>query len=189
MSEKKKKSFDLESELLKNAIPVNNLPDEEEAAEYEEEEEEEEYEEEEEEEEEEDDEEDDEKDDEKEDEEDEEPEGAPKGSVRSGYVAEAVPTVDLSDEALASGMKVESLAARTARKELWTREVDRSSHGASHVKTFIGKLTREAIAYMDEQINTWLENNPEVEVKLVTVVQGDIIGRTREPSLLVSVWV
>ena len=75
------------------------------------------------------------------------------------------------------------------KAELWTREVDRESHGASHVKTFIGKLTREAIAYMDEQINTWLADNPDVEVKFVTVVQGDIIGRTREPSLLVSVWV
>ncbi len=177
----KKKSFDLESELLKNAIPVNNLPGEEEAAEYEEEEEEEEYEEEAEDE--------DEEEEEEEDGADGEDEGAAKGSVRSGYKAEAVPTVELSDEELASGMKVESLAARTARKELWTREVDRESHGASHVKTFIGKLTREAISYMDEQINTWLANNPEVEVKFVTVVQGDIIGRTREPSLLISVWV
>ena len=184
MSEKKK-SFDLESELLKNAIPVNNLPGEEEAAEYEEEEEEEEYEDEDE------DEEEEEEDAEEGDAEegDEAPDAASKGSVRSGYVAESVPSVELSDDEEASGMKVESLAAKTARKELWTREVDRESHGASHVKTFIGKLTREAISYMDEQINTWLANNPEVEVKFVTVVQGDIIGRTREPSLLISVWV
>ena len=173
MSKKEKKPFDLESELLKNAIPVNNQPDKEEAEEYEEEEEEEEYED----------------DDEEEDEEEEEDQGAVKESVRSGYTAEAVPTVELSADEVASGMKVESLASKTARKELWTREVDRESHGASHVKTFIGKLTREAISYMDEQINKWLEENPEVEVKFVTVVQGDIIGRTREPSLLVCVWV
>jgi len=173
MSEKKK-SFDLEAELIKNAIPISPdaEPDDDEELAIEEEEEEEEEEGEEEEE-------------EDEEEEDKEPTAA----VKSGYVAEAVPIVDLLEEEAASGQKVESLGKMTARQELWTREVDRSSHGASHVKTFIGKLTREAIGYMDEQINTWLENNPEVEVKFVTVVQGDIIGRTREPSLLVSLWV
>ena len=163
MSEKKK-GFDLEAELIKNAIPVDPNAEAEDEDELDIEEEEEE-------------------------EEEEEDEDDKTASVKSDYTAGAVPTVDMSDEDAPSGMKVESLGAKTARKELWSREVNRSSHGASHVKTFIGKLTREAIGYMDEQINTWLANNPEVEVKFVTVVQGDIMGRTREPSLLVCVWV
>ena len=155
MSEKQKQSPGLDDDLLKNAIPIDELADE---------------------------------DDEDLVEEDLlEEEGT--DTVKSGYVAESVPTVDLSDGAIDSKRKVESLGAKTARKELWAREVDRSSHGASHVKTFVAKLTKEGISYMDEQINQWLAENPNAEVKFVTVAQGDIVGRTREPSLLVNIWV
>lgn len=112
------------------------------------------------------------------------------GDARSGYKVEMAPTVEMSEEVEGgSKRRVESLADKVARKEMWTREVDRTSHGASHVRTFIGKMNKEAIAYMDEQINTWLAENPDTMVKFVTVAQGDIIGRTRDPSLLVSVWV
>ena len=113
----------------------------------------------------------------------------PQDTVKSGYAAEAVPTIELSEDASDGTRQVESLGARSARQEIWTRKVDRTSRGASHVRTFTAKTTKEGIAYMDEQINRWLAENPEVEVKFVTVVPGDIIGRTRDPSLFISVWV
>ena len=113
----------------------------------------------------------------------------PQDTVKSGYAAEAVPTIELSEEPSDSKRQVESLGAKAARQEMWTREVDRTSSGASHVRTFTAKTTKEGIAYMDEQINTWLAENPDVVVKFVTVVPGDIIGRTRDPSLFISVWV
>lgn len=154
MSEEQKQSSGLEDDLLKNAIPIDELADEDDEDLIEEEEDDEES-----------------------------------ATVKSAYVAESVPTVDLSDDEIDTKRKVESLGTKGGRKELWAREVDRSSHGASHVKTFVAKLTKEAISYMDEQINRWLADNPNAEVKFVTVAQGDIVGRTREPSLLVSVWV
>ena len=114
---------------------------------------------------------------------------APSAAVKSAYAAEAVPTVDLTDEPTERKRQVGRIGAKAARQEKWTRQVDQASHGATHVRTFVAKLTKEGIAYMDEQINTWLAENPTAVVKLVTVAQGDIIGRTRDPSLLVSVWV
>ena len=74
-------------------------------------------------------------------------------------------------------------------KKRWSREPAATARGACHTKTFVSKLRMDAIELMDEQINQWLENNPTYEVKFMSSSVGDLMGKIREPSLFVSVWV
>ncbi len=61
--------------------------------------------------------------------------------------------------------------------------------GAVRVKTFHSKLRVDALDFLDEQINQWLEEHPEYEVKFATTTIGPLSGKTTEPALFVNVWV
>jgi len=56
------------------------------------------------------------------------------------------------------------------------------------VKTFFTKLHAGAIAFLDEQITSWLKDNPDVVVKRTNVVMGEIQSKKTEPNIIVTVW-
>ena len=47
------------------------------------------------------------------------------------------------------------------------------------------ELTEEQVA----QINQWLEEHAELEVKLVNTTVGEWQGKIKEPALIVQIWV
>ena len=57
------------------------------------------------------------------------------------------------------------------------------------MKTFHGKLTDDALAYMDQCINEWLDGHPQYEVKFVTSTVGIVTSKLQEPHLICQVWV
>lgn len=72
----------------------------------------------------------------------------------------------------------------------WKRDPTCSGQGACHVRTFHAKLTADAMTYMDQQINDWLDEHPGYEVKLVTTTIGEWAGKLGvEPHLICQVWV
>lgn len=71
----------------------------------------------------------------------------------------------------------------------WSRTPNITGVGAVHVKSFHCKLATDSLAYLDQQINEWLDANPEYEVKFVSTAQGEWIGKTKETHLVVQVWV
>jgi hypothetical protein len=75
------------------------------------------------------------------------------------------------------------------KAESWKRKPNADGTGATHVKTFHAKLNSEAVAFLDEQINQWLDEHPELEVKFVNSTVGEWQGKLKEPALIVSVWV
>ena len=74
-------------------------------------------------------------------------------------------------------------------EEEWTRTPNTTGTGAIHVKTFHGKLTDDALVYMDRCVNEWLDAHPEYEVKFVTSTVGVLTGKVKEPHLVCQVWV
>lgn len=80
----------------------------------------------------------------------------------------------------------------TTRKheESWKRSPNVTGTGAIHVKTFHSKLNDDALAYLDQQVNEWLDAHPQYEVKMVSTKVGEWSGKLgREPHLIVQVWV
>ncbi len=78
---------------------------------------------------------------------------------------------------------------RTREEKSWKRKPNSPGTGAVHVKTFHCKLTEDALRYMDETINEWLETHPELEVKFVTSTIGVFTGKLKEPQMITQVWV
>lgn len=97
------------------------------------------------------------------------------------------------DEEVAEGdvasSKIQALGKVQRHAEQWKRTPNATGTGAIHCKTFVAKLRLDAIEYLDEQVNHWLDSHPEYEVKLVTTNIGPLIGKTTENALFVNVWV
>ena len=75
------------------------------------------------------------------------------------------------------------------RKIEWKRKPNLDGKGATHVKSFHARLNTEALEMMDLQINQWLEEHPELEVKCVNATIGEWQGKVKEPNLILQVWV
>jgi hypothetical protein len=88
-----------------------------------------------------------------------------------------------------SSNKIRAFDRRVRHDSKWKRQPNLTGQGAIHVKTFVAKLRLDAIEHLDEQINEWLDSNPEYEVKMVTSTVGQLVGKLTEDALFVNVWV
>jgi len=85
--------------------------------------------------------------------------------------------------------KITAFGIDKHHEEKWKRTPNATGHGAIHVKTFHCKLTEDALSYMDQTINEWLDAHPQYEVKFVTSSIGTFTGKLKEPALICQVWV
>lgn len=83
----------------------------------------------------------------------------------------------------------EQRLGRGGHETMWKRNPNLTGTGAIHVKSFHCKLTGDSLEFLDSQINEWLDEHPEYEVKFVTTSVGEWTGKLKEPSLIVNVWV
>ncbi|MCX5635119.1 MAG: hypothetical protein NTW55_04680 [Planctomycetota bacterium] len=56
------------------------------------------------------------------------------------------------------------------------------------MKTFFAKLHVGSIEFIDEQIISWLRENPGVIIKQTNTTTGMIVSKVTEPNLIVTVW-
>lgn len=84
---------------------------------------------------------------------------------------------------------IRTFGDRKRHEDSWDRTPNTTGTGAIHVKTFHSKLTDEAMTYLDQQINEWLDAHPQYEVKFTSTSIGDFTGKLKEPHLIVQVWV
>ncbi|MCP3905756.1 MAG: hypothetical protein GY715_19185 [Planctomycetes bacterium] len=101
---------------------------------------------------------------------------------------EPVPVVDPTGPT-AGGQKIRAFEKKKRHEEEWARTPNTNGTGAIHVKTFHAKLTGDALTYMDQTINEWLDAHPQYEVKFVTTSVGILTGKLKEPNLICQVWV
>jgi len=102
--------------------------------------------------------------------------------------------IELSEPASSSSIgerssKIHSFGKQTRHEDHWSRTPNTTGTGAIHVKTFCAKLRLDAIEYLDQQVNEWLDSHPQYEVKFVTTTVGDLMGKMKEQALFMNVWV
>lgn len=85
--------------------------------------------------------------------------------------------------------KIRAFERERRHEDEWSRTPNTTGTGAIHVRTFHSKLTDDALKYMDDLINEWLDAHPQYEVKFVTSSVGVLTGKTKEPHLICQVWV
>lgn len=79
-------------------------------------------------------------------------------------------------------------AGGSVRKEHYTRKPNVVGTGSCRIRSFHGRLSQQGLEYMDNQINNWLDANPDIEVKTVTSTVGVFEGKMREPALILNLW-
>lgn len=98
-------------------------------------------------------------------------------------------SIEGMDPAELSTSKIQAFSVRTPHEDHWQRTPNITGQGAIHVKTFVTKLRLDAIEHMDTQVNEWLDNHPEYEVKFVTTTTGALFGKNKEEALFMNIWV
>lgn len=127
------------------------------------------------------------------------PPGSPVAPARPGIPVPPKPAappdaVDLEPIGLVEGgadveKKIKAFGlGKTEKQRDWKRKTNLTGTGANRLKSFHGKLSEEGLGYLDEAINDWLDNHPEVEVKLVTSTVGTFEGKIRMPALILNLW-
>ena len=85
--------------------------------------------------------------------------------------------------------KITAIEKAKRHEEIWNRTPNTTGHGAIHVKSFHCKITADALQYMDQTINEWLDGHPQYEVKFVSSTIGILSGKLKAPALVCQVWV
>ncbi|HQY88989.1 MAG TPA: hypothetical protein PK402_10035 [Tepidisphaeraceae bacterium] len=79
-------------------------------------------------------------------------------------------------------------AERVKVNEQFKRTTNKTGTGSVRVRSFHCKYSDEGLRYMDNAINSWLDEHPDVEVKFVTSTVMTFEGKIREPALVLNVW-
>ena len=74
------------------------------------------------------------------------------------------------------------------KEEDFKRPLAGPNEPATRCRTFHGKLTQPGLAHMDEQINEWLDSNPDLYIKTSASTVGIFEGKSKEPHLLVTMF-
>ena len=93
------------------------------------------------------------------------------------------------DPAEMTSTKIQAFGGRKVHVDHWQRTPNVTGTGAIHMKTFVAKLRLDAMDNLDDQVNEWLDNHPEYEVKFVTTTIGTLKSKLSEPALFMNVWV
>ena len=117
-----------------------------------------------------------------------EPAPPPAPSKPASLDPEPVQMADVSGPT-AVPKQITAFGKEKRHEEEWSRTPNANDTGAIHIKTFHSKLTDDALAYMDRQINEWLDAHPEYEVKFASSTVGILSGKVREPHVICNVWV
>jgi len=81
-----------------------------------------------------------------------------------------------------------SASSLERKEEEYKRPLNTDGKGATRVRTFHTRLGNNAMSFLDEQINEWVDENPDIVVKFSTSTVGMVEGKKTEPHLIISVW-
>ena len=68
------------------------------------------------------------------------------------------------------------------------RPLNITGKGATRVRTFHTKLNDGAFAFLDGQINEWIDSNEQIEVKFCNTTIGVVEAKRSEPHVIMTVW-
>ena len=68
------------------------------------------------------------------------------------------------------------------------RPLQQSGQGATRVRTFHARLSNSAMTFLDNQINEWVDQDENIEIKFTNITVGMVEGKKTEPHLIITVW-
>jgi hypothetical protein len=58
----------------------------------------------------------------------------------------------------------------------------------THVKNFFTKLHAGSLEFLDQQINHWLKENPDIVIKHTNTTVGEVVAKKTEQNIVITVW-
>lgn len=80
-----------------------------------------------------------------------------------------------------------SASAKLNVRKTYKRVPKVGGDGAIRCRIFYSKIAVNALEHLEGQINDWLDAE-NIEVKQVSQIIGNMVGKTSEPNLIVTVW-
>ena len=108
-------------------------------------------------------------------------------------ISAAAAAVDNADDgktgiAGSSQIKAFGSADHKRKERRWSRVPLINGNGACRVRIFHSRLSENAMEYMEDNVNEWLDENPDVEIKFSNSTVGVVEGKKSESHIIVTVW-
>jgi hypothetical protein len=87
-----------------------------------------------------------------------------------------------------SGDTLASVASGLHDESKFKRPLDPTERSATRCRTFHAKLNDSAVAFMNDQMNTWVDSHPDMKIKFATSTIGIFEGKHKDPNLIVTVF-
>ena len=101
----------------------------------------------------------------------------------------AIALIEDGEEAEVLHKKIKAFGGNEGPKTTkWKRTPLAHDKAPMRVRTFHAKLSDQGLEYLDEAINHFIDDHPEVEVKFVTTNVGMFDGKFKDFALIVNVW-
>lgn len=84
--------------------------------------------------------------------------------------------------------KITFNADALGRQRTFKRKPHTSGQGACRVKTFHGKCSDQGLEYLDDAINVFFDEHPDLEIKHITANVAMFDGKFKDFALIVNVW-
>jgi len=68
------------------------------------------------------------------------------------------------------------------------RPLNQTGQGASRIRVFHAKLSDGAVRHLEEMVNTWLDDHPEVDVKFSTTTVGSWESKHSESHIILTLF-
>lgn len=115
----------------------------------------------------------------------------PPPTAGSASEIEAIDLADDDDEEDSANREIRTFGKEKKEDDdsRWNRQPDPTGAGGTRCKTFVAKLRLDAIEYLDEQVNRWLDAHPTYTVKRTSASIGILKGKEKEDAIFLTVFV
>jgi hypothetical protein len=87
-----------------------------------------------------------------------------------------------------AGSPTHAHSAPAAGEEMYRKPGHHAAGAATRMRTFHAKLSEGAILHLDQQVNSWLDTHPDIQIRFATTTVGTWEGKHPEPNLILTIF-
>ncbi len=95
---------------------------------------------------------------------------------------------DIASSAIKPFASSDLAAPPSATQHKFKRHLQQNECGAVRCRIFHAKLNDGALQFVQDQINDWIDQNPEVDIKHLNTNVGVVEGKSSEPHLIITLF-
>ncbi len=102
--------------------------------------------------------------------------------------AEDIMISDIASSAIRPFVASDLVTPPSATQHKFKRHLQHNECGAIRCRIFHAKLNDGALQFVQDQINDWIDQNPEVDIKHLNPNVGVVEGKSSEPHLIITLF-